>query len=61
MTRYPSDEPVPTGELRRQIAARYPPDHPLTVATQNLPQTLPRSDYLALLRALLPLARIEDR
>jgi hypothetical protein len=60
VTSHPPDEPVQTGELRRQIAARYPPGHPLTIATQNLPETLPRAYYLALLRALLPLARIRE-
>lgn len=58
-TRLP-DEPVRTGELRRQIAARYSADHPLTIATQNLPDTLPRAEYLALLRVLLPLARLKE-
>lgn len=49
---------VPTGELRRQIEALYPPDHPLTIAARNLPESSLRSDYLAMLRALLPLARV---
>jgi hypothetical protein len=51
---------ISTGELRRQIEAEYPPGHPLTIAARNLPETLPRADYLALLRALLPLARIRE-
>ena len=54
----PQVESLRTGDLRRQVAARYPTDHPLTIATQNLPETLLLADYLALLRALLPLARI---
>jgi hypothetical protein len=54
------DPSVPTGELRRQIEAVYPPAHPLTIAARNLPETLPLADYLALLRALLPLARIRE-
>jgi hypothetical protein len=58
MTLGESGPPVPTGELRRQIEAQYPADHPLTIAARNLPEALPRADYLALLRALLPLARI---
>ena len=47
-------------ELRSPILRSYGPTHPLYLALQGLPDHLSRDQYLAALRALLPLARIRE-
>jgi len=54
------DRQVFTTELRQRIAIGYPPDHPLRRVVENLPDTVSREEYVAILQLLLPLTHDSD-
>jgi hypothetical protein len=56
----PVPERIDLGPLKGDARAGYSPSHPYRLALEALPDSVSRTEYLAHLRILIPLARVRE-